>query len=150
MRAFHSGITRPLALALAALSLAVACHGPRHHRANMTEAELVEHMEEMAEFGLDHVDASDAQVARVGEVIRGLAPDLIKLRAEHRALARELRAEISKDTLDRARIEELRTRALDLFDRASTRGSEALLASLETLTPEQRRALVQKWEKHAH
>jgi Spy/CpxP family protein refolding chaperone len=117
--------------------------------ANLTEGELAERMEDVAEFGLDYVDASEEQVTRVNQVLRATAPDIVKLRTEQRALAAELRKELAKDTIDRARIEELRTRSIDLFDRATARASESLIASAEVLTPEQRRKLTSKWEKHA-
>jgi len=140
-------ISRPTAVLLLALPLAIACRGPHHGR--MTEAEVTEHMEDVAEIGLDSVDATDQQIARVNEVLRGFAPDVVKLRAEHRALAAELRAELAKSSIDRARVEALRLRALELFDRATRRTGEALLAAAETLTPEQRAELTYKWEKYA-
>lgn len=140
--------TRPLSLILLALPLAVACRGPGHH-ANMTEAEITERMQDVAEFGLDSVDADDAQVERVNQLLVGFAPDVVRFRGEHRALAAELRAELSKDKVDRERVEALRQRALQLFDRASTKGSEALVAVAEVLTPAQRNELVYKWEKHS-
>jgi periplasmic protein CpxP/Spy len=150
MRTFWNSIARPSALVLLSVPLALACQGPRHGMGNLTESELAERMEDVAEYGLDYVDASEEQITRVHQVLRSAAPDVIKLRAEQRALAAELRKELSKDIVDRARIEELRTRALDLFDRATARASEGLVASVEVLTPEQRRKLTSKWEKHAH
>jgi periplasmic protein CpxP/Spy len=141
-------ISRPAAVLLLALPLAIACRGPRH--GHMTEAEVAEHLEDVAEIGLDSVDATDQQIARVNEVLRGFAPDVVKLRTEHRALAAELRAELAKSSIDRARVEALRQRALGLFDRATQRTGDALLAAAETLTPEQRAELTYKWEKYAH
>jgi Spy/CpxP family protein refolding chaperone len=94
------------------------------------------------------VDADDAQIARVNQVLRGFAPDVVKLRAEHRALTAELRAELSKDTIDRERVEAIRKKALALFDRASLRSSETLVAAAEVLTPAQRNELTYDWEKH--
>lgn len=149
MRTFWNGIARPSALILLAVPLALACHGPRHGKANMSEGEVAEHLEDIAEYGLDYVDASDEQIARVNQQLRAAAPQVVKLRAEHRALTAELRKELAKDVIDRARIEELRARALELFDRASTQASERLVASAEVLTPEQRRKLTSRWEKHS-
>src|SRR5262245_59907598 len=131
-----------------ALLLGVACHGPRHGFGNMTEAQVAERMTDIAEFGLDAVDADDQQVERVNGVLQGAAPDVVRFRTEHKALAAELRAELAKDSVDRARVEVLRKRALDLFDRASQKGSETLVAVAEVLTPEQRKELTYKWEKH--
>ncbi|MEY4549701.1 MAG: hypothetical protein RL685_5896 [Pseudomonadota bacterium] len=149
MRTFWNSIARPSALILLTVPLALACGGPRHGMANLTEGELAERMEDVAEYGLDYVDASEEQVTRVNQVLRATAPDVIQLRTEQRALAAELRKELAKDTIDRARIEALRSRSIALFDRATARASESLIASAEVLTPEQRRKLTGKWEKHA-
>jgi periplasmic protein CpxP/Spy len=145
---FWKTISRPTVIALVALPLAVACRGPHH--GNMTEGEVAEHMQDVAEIGLDYVDATDQQIARVNQVLSGVAPDVVKLRTEHRALAAELRTELAKSSIDRARVEALRQRALELFDRATRRSSDALLAAAETLTPEQRTELTYKWEKYAN
>lgn len=140
--------SRKISLILLALPLAIACRGPRHG-ASMTEAELTERMQDIAEYGLDYVDADDAQVERFNQLLAQAAPDVVRLRAEHRALAAELRAELSKDTIDRAQIEALRQRALALFDRATAKSSETLVAAAEVLTPAQRNELAYKWEKHS-
>ena len=147
MNRFWKTLPRPAALVLLVLPLTIACRGPHHGK--MTEAEVAERMQDVAEIGLDSVDATDQQIARVNDVLKGFAPDIVKLRAEHRALAAELRTELAKSSIDRARVEALRVRALDLFDRATRRSSEALLAAAETLTPEQRGELTYKWEKYA-
>jgi Spy/CpxP family protein refolding chaperone len=144
MQTFYSRVSAALLLCL---PLALACRGPGHGMANLSETEIADRMEDVAEMGLDSVDADDQQIARVNQVLRGFAPELVSLRAEHRALAKELRTELAKDTIDRARIEELRKRALALFDRTSTKGSEALVAAADVLTPAQRNELTYKWEK---
>jgi Spy/CpxP family protein refolding chaperone len=143
-------VARPALVVALTLPFAVACRGPGHGMANMTEAQLAERMEDVAEWGLDAVDADDAQVERVNQVLRSFAPDVIQLRAEHTAIAAELRTELAKDTIDRARVEAIRKKALALFDRASSKGSEKLVAVAEVLTPEQRKELAYRWEKHRH
>jgi Spy/CpxP family protein refolding chaperone len=149
MHTLRKNLSRPTALLILALPLAVACRGPRHGMANLTETEVAEHMQDVAELGLDHVDADDQQIERVNGVLRGLAPSVVRLRTEHRTLGAELRAELAKDTVDAARIEALRKRALDLFDRASQEGQKALIASAAVLTPAQRNELTYKWEKYS-
>lgn len=149
MQTLRHLFTRPSSWIFLAVPLAVACRGPGHRDANMTEAEITERMQDVAEFALDDVDADDAQVERVNQLIGELAPDVVRFRGEHRALAAELRAELSKDKIDRARVEALRQRALQLFDRASAKSSEALVAVADVLTPSQRNELVYEWEKHS-
>jgi Spy/CpxP family protein refolding chaperone len=114
----------------------------------MSEAQLVEHFEAVAEHGLDYVDADERQTEQVSQVIAGVVPDLVRFRQEQRGLSARLRAELAKNPVDRARIEALRQEALGLIDRASARGGQALLSAADALTPEQRKKLTERWEKH--
>lgn len=133
--------------ALVVVPLAVAgCRG--HHHGEMTEAELNERLEDVAEYALDHVDATEQQTAEVNAVLRAATPDLIAFRREHRELAGKLRAELAKDKIDRAQVEVLRQEGLDLADRASARAGQALVDAADKLQPEQRRKLTDKWAKH--
>jgi Spy/CpxP family protein refolding chaperone len=143
-------VARPSLIVALALPFAVACRGPGHGMANMNEAQIAERMEDAAEWGLDAVDADDAQIERVNQVLRSFAPDIVQLRTEHAAIAAELRSELAKDTVDRDRIEAIRKKALALFDRASAKTSEKLVAVADVLTPEQRKELAYRWEKHRH
>ena len=127
---------------------AAACHG--RHRGDMSEAELTERLEDVAEYGLDHVDADEKQTAEVNAVLRGLSPDLLVYRREHHEIAAKLRAELAKDKIDRSELESIRQEGLDLADRASARASQALADAAEKLTVEQRRKLTAQWEKHRH
>lgn len=135
-------------VALAVLPVALGCHGSRHGAGNMSEAQLVEHFEAVAEHGLDYVDADERQTEQVSQVIAGVVPDLVRFRQEQRGLSARLRAELAKNPVDRARIEALRQEALGLIDRASARGGQALLSAADALTPEQRKKLTERWEKH--
>jgi Spy/CpxP family protein refolding chaperone len=142
-RALHARM--PLLVSLSAVLVAVGCG---RSQGSWTQAEVAERLEDGAEYALDHVDATDEQSERVNRVLRGLAPDIVTLREEQRALGAELRRELAKETLDRAAIEGLRVRSVALFERASVRGTQALVASAAELTPEQRQRLAAKWEKH--
>jgi hypothetical protein len=148
MQQIFSRLGRTALLSIAALPLLAACHGGRHH--NLSESEIAERLEDVAEYGLDRVDADEQQTARVNQTLRGLAPDLVRFRTEQRALAAQLRTALAQEPVDRARIEQLRRQMLDLFDRASARGSQALVATAEVLSVDQRKQLVESWEKHSH
>jgi periplasmic protein CpxP/Spy len=142
----RSGYVRaPLLVSLSAVLLVMGC-GRSH--GNWTQAEVAERLEDGAEYALDHVDATDEQSDKVNRIMRGLAPEIIQLRDQQRALGAELRRELAKETLDKAAIEGIRVRSMALFERASLRGTQALLASADELTPEQRQKLVERWEKH--
>jgi Spy/CpxP family protein refolding chaperone len=147
MQTIYNTLSRPAAMLILALPFAVACRGPGHR---MSEAEVAERMQDVAEWGLDSVDADDAQIERVNQVLQGFAPNVVQFRTEHTALADELRTELAKDSIDRERIEAIRKKALALVDRASQKGSETLIAAAEVLTPAQRSELTYRWEKHRH
>jgi Spy/CpxP family protein refolding chaperone len=148
MQTFWKTIARPATVLILALPLAVACRGPGHGMASMTESEIADRMTHLAEWGLDSVDADDAQVERVSQVLRGFAPDVARIRDEQRALAAELRSELAKNPIDHEHVEAIRKRSVALFDRASQQGSATLLAAAEILTPEQRNELTYRWEQH--
>jgi periplasmic protein CpxP/Spy len=150
MQTLWNTVSRPATMLILALPLAVACHGPGHRMSNMSEAEIAERMQDVAEWGLDAVDADDAQVERVDQILQGFAPSVVQFRTEHSALAAELRTELAKDSIDRERVEAIRKKAVSLFDRASQKGSETLVAAAEVLTPAQRGELTRRWEKHRH
>jgi periplasmic protein CpxP/Spy len=139
-----SGLGGLSLIALATL-LSVGC--ARHRHANLTEAELRERMLDGAEHVLDYVDADEAQTARMNGILSALAPDVMPFKAEKQALAAELRGELAKQTVNPAELERIRQAAVDLFDRASQRGTRALGDAAQVLTPEQRKKLTTKWEK---
>ena len=133
-------------IVLAAL-LSAGC--ARHRHANLTEAELTERMLDGAEHVLDYVDADEAQTTRMNTILTALAPDVMPFKAEKQALAAELRSELAKPAVNPAELERIRQAAVDLFDRASQRGTRALGDAAQVLTPEQRQKLTTKWEKYS-
>jgi protein CpxP len=147
MRTFQGSAVRGFALVALAALLSVGC--ARHRHANMTEAELSEHMLDGAEHVLDYVDADEAQTARVNAIVTDLAPDVMPFKAEKQALSAELRNELAKQTVNPAELERIRRAAVDLFDRASQRGTRALGDAARVLTPDQRKKLTTKWEKYS-
>jgi Spy/CpxP family protein refolding chaperone len=150
-----------LSLALAGLAAAVAslvalggsnearamrgllahAHGPHGHGPRDPEA-MREHAELGAEWLLRWVDASEAQHARVREIVAASVEALVPLAEQHRAHHRELVELLAQPTVDRAALEQLRAQELALAETAS----RALVASLadvaEALTPEQRAELL--------
>jgi len=123
---------------------ALGCHGRRHEH---SAAEVKEHTRDMAGWALDAVDASEEQEASVEAILDQAVEDLLAFRGERKQLGADLRAILAAETVDEQELAALRTRALDLVDRASDRGFRALLEVSRELDPEQRRKLVQRWAK---
>lgn len=96
---------------------------------------------------LAEVKASDAQKAKVSEIVKAAldkgAPLLEKGRQNHEQLHKLLAAA----TLDKAAIEALRVEQIKLADEGSKLMTQTMLSVAEVLTPEQRAKLAEKMEK---
>ncbi|HSF19932.1 MAG TPA: periplasmic heavy metal sensor [Vicinamibacteria bacterium] len=110
---------------------------------------------ERAEFAaswvLSRIDATDEQQERVKAIIGRSADDLAALVEQHRQSREAWVAELSKPTIDRAALEELRRAEMELADAATARVVDALAEAAEALTPEQRAQLIEMAERfHSH
>lgn len=132
------------------LMVAGCRHGQRWHHKDMNQEDLAEHFKDKAEWVLDEVDATDAQVTQVNGILDGLAADLIPLKREHRGLGERLHELAGAERIDREELEAARKSMVDLFDRATSRVLTAVADAAEVLTVEQRRELVAEWKSHGH
>ncbi|HXV60779.1 MAG TPA: periplasmic heavy metal sensor [Vicinamibacteria bacterium] len=109
---------------------------------------------ERAEFAaswvLSRIDASDEQQERVKAIIGRSADDLAALVDQHRQSREAWVNELSKPTIDRAALEQLRRAEIEMAEAASTRLVEALADAAEALTPEQRAQLIEMAERFHH
>ncbi len=117
-------------------------HGHRGHFTNDPEMAR-EHAELAASFVLARIDATDDQKEQVQVIVGSGVEDLVALAQQHRENHEAWRIELSKPTIDRAALEELRKNGIELADTASTRLVEALAGAAEVLTPEQRSELME-------
>ena len=124
-------------------------HGWRHHGFDAADPESAKlHIEYMVKRMLVGTDASDAQRAKISEIVTAALTDLRPVHEQHQA-ARKAGLEIlSKATIDRAALETLRTEQIGLADTASKRITAALADAAEVLTPEQRSAVAQRIQQH--
>jgi len=95
---------------------------------------------------LREVDASEAQVARVGEIATAAAADLRVLHETHRARREPFAAALV--AADRTALERLRGEELAAAEQASQRIVLALADAAEVLTPEQRQQLAEAHARH--
>jgi periplasmic protein CpxP/Spy len=93
------------------------------------------------------IEATDEQADRLRDIFEAARDELMPARADFHAFRDELAALISAPRIDRDAAERLRAERVEALDRASRRMTEALLEAAEVLTPEQRVALVEKFEE---
>jgi Spy/CpxP family protein refolding chaperone len=102
-------------------------HGPGADKLGF----MVEHVKKVANL-------DETQSAAVDAVLADAGPRLADLRAEGEALREAMHAALAADDVDTREVERLRKDGIDLADRASREGLDALMRVREVLTPEQR------------
>ena len=111
-------------------------------------AAMAEHLEFRADWILSKIGASDQQKTQIHAILQSAAADLAPLQKQHRELRKQMRDALVAPTIDRALLTQLRTQQMQLADKTSARMQEALIASAEVLTPEQRKAVAERFDKH--
>lgn len=97
---------------------------------------------------LAKVDATPEQKAKVGEIAKAAARDLLPMREQHRAMRAKATELLMQPTVDRAALEQLRVDTLQRADTLSRRATQAIADAAEVLTPAQREKLAQRWKEH--
>ena len=107
---------------------------------------------QQAEFVVDRLmselKADDAQKLKARAIADAAAGDLKELAIQHRETHQELAAILAAPTLDRAKLEALRSKTASSLDQSSKRITVAVADLADVLTPAQRLQLVEKMEKH--
>jgi Spy/CpxP family protein refolding chaperone len=109
-----------------------------------------ERLESTADWLLKRVGASDAQRDRIKSLLAATLSDLAPLREAHLRNRDAFVAAITRASVDRASLDELRRAELDLAAQASERIVTALADIAEVLTPAQRGELVELAERFRH
>jgi protein CpxP len=108
---------------------------------------MTKRAEFMVRFMLSEIGASEAQQAKIADIVKAAMSDLRPLRDKH-AEGHKAGAELlSKPGIDRAALESLRAEQMQLAETASRRIAQALADAAEVLTPEQRTALVERMQR---
>lgn len=136
--------------------VATAAQGGMHHGhggpdgfgPNGDPAAMAEHLEFRADWILSKIGASDQQKTQIHAILQSAAADLAPLQKQHCELRKQMRDALVAPTIDRALLTQLRTQQMQLADKTSARMQEALIASAEVLTPEQRKAVAERFDKH--
>jgi Spy/CpxP family protein refolding chaperone len=111
----------------------------------MNPARLREHAESMTSHMLDRVNATDAQRQKALVIARAAADDLQPLIEAHLATRASLYSALTAQTVDPARLEQLRSDALQRADAVSRRLTQEVADMAAVLTPEQRLQLMARW-----
>lgn len=133
----------------AGTALVFAHGGGGHHgwRGPMAAEEMADHIEHRVQYMLSDIDATEEQKAQITSIMQAAARDVHAMHDEHTAGRQQLREVLSAASVDRARLETLRTEHLRMADEASKRLLTALADAAEVLTPEQRSAVARKMEE---
>lgn len=117
-----------------------------HHAMNPEAAK--EHLQIATKWALRDIDASAAQQEQINKIIGGAVDDLFRLREKHKSNREAFAAQLGGANIDRSALEEVRKSEMALADEASRRFVQALADVADALTPEQRRALIERVHQH--
>ena len=121
-------------------------HHRGHHNIDNPE-EAREHLEDVAEWVLGRVDATDQQTGQVQRIIDDSVEPPMELAKQHRGYREELIEVFSAPEIDRKRLEEIRRGEMQVADAASSRLLQTLADAADVLNPKQRRALAERASK---
>ena len=132
---------------IAVAALAAVSLGCANSTEQSQEERMAEHVTEHVEEALDELQATDAQRER----IRGLADDLIEqfksFHADHRATHAKVKAMWLADRADPKQAHALVDERIDAVRSLAHTVTDAVLQLHDTLTPEQRQAVVERVEE---
>jgi Spy/CpxP family protein refolding chaperone len=112
-------------------------------------AEVSAHVDHMLKHFYVEVDATDAQKAQIGPLVKQAVNDLMPLHSQLQSAHSHAMQALEQPTVDRAALEAARAEHLQLADEASKRLVRLFGDVGDVLTPAQRQALVGHLE-HLH
>jgi periplasmic protein CpxP/Spy len=117
----------------------------------MNAERMADHIEHGVKYVLSDVDATAEQKAQITSIMQSTATDVHAVADQHHALHKQLHEILSAETIDRTRLEAVRTDGLRLADQASKRILDGIADAAEVLTPEQRTELAAHAQRrHRH
>lgn len=118
-------------------------HGMGMHGA-LDPAAAAKHIDGM----IDHLlaDGTPEQKAKLSAIAKAALEDLRPLREQHRAARDQGIMLLAQASVDRAALEQVRARELQLAEQVSRRLTQALADTADVLTPEQRAKLAERFK----
>ena len=120
-------------------------HGMGHRSFDPDRA--AKRIEHRVDHVLSRIDATQEQKDKVGGIIKTAMTDITNLGVHPLDARNKLGQLLTADTVDPAAIEALRAEQLGKMDAASKRVTQAMIEAAAVLTPEQRRQLIDRWQK---
>jgi len=142
-------VTKLLFFALGSLATLLVGFGWHGHRGRFGPPHPMtpEHAREIVSWALRGVDASDAQVEAIADILDELAGDLERARERHHEQLEALAEALAAPEVDRAALEKIRAEGIALADATSGRLVAALADASARLTPAQRAELLERHER---
>jgi Spy/CpxP family protein refolding chaperone len=126
------------------VSAQVAAMGAWHHGSMMdgthSAAEVNAHVDHMLKHFYVEIDATDAQKAQIGPLVKQAVNDLLPLHTQAHTAHQHALDALTQATLDRGALEAARVEHLQLADQASKRLVQLMGDVGDVLTPTQRKA----------
>ncbi len=124
------------------------CSRHQAHQAEWTADEMAAKLERGTSWLLWTVAAEEEQRARVSAIVAELKPDLVRFQDERRKFKEEWVRLLNEERIDPAQVESLRNTGRELAERVVTRSFDTAMQAAQALTPEQRKRLVESWQRH--
>jgi len=145
--AFVAGTVLAAGVGASALSGMGGCHHGMMMDGTHSAADVSAHVDHMLKHFYVEIDATDAQKAQIGPLVKQAVDDLMPLHAQlHTAHTRAMQA-LTQTAIDRGSLEAARVEHLQLADRASKRMTQLIADVGDVLTPPQRKALADHLER---
>ena len=111
-------------------------------------ARIDEHLDRMLKHLYVEIDATPEQQQRIAPIVKEAARDLMPLREKMQAGRRRGLELLTAPAVDRGALESLRAEQLQLAETGSRRLAQALGDLADVLTPDQRKTIAERIERH--
>jgi periplasmic protein CpxP/Spy len=118
------------------------------HGRHLSPELRAKHLDLMVEDVLDGIDVTADQKSRIKAIVAEMMKELQPLRQQRFETRRQAMEILTQPTVDRAAIESLRVEKLKVAEAASKQFTQGIANIAEVLTPEQRKALAEKFSRH--
>jgi periplasmic protein CpxP/Spy len=123
------------------------CHHGMMMDGTHSAADVSAHVDHMLKHFYVEIDATDAQKAQIGPLVKQAVDDLMPLHTQLHAAHTHAMQALTQATVDRGSLEAARVEHLQLADRASKRMTQLIADVGDVLTPPQRKALADHLER---
>ena len=113
-------------------------------------ARFQQHIQKRVDRALTGTDVSDAQKAKVAEILKTAFTDMKPLFEKSMQNRKAMQDAMQAPTIDRAQIEKIRADQIQLQDARSKRFTQALTDAGDVLSAQQRQAFFKNWSNHEH